>query len=281
MYCSYCILQEYFDHQHQVLYDNPDDFAREVREKLKTHPEVVRFGTGEFADSLYLEKRLGLSQKIAALLEPYPQALVEFKTKSVTVAPLRTIKKPSKVVIGFSLNTPYISQITEEGTASIEARIKAAAACEAMGFWVAFHFDPMVWYPAWEDEYRSVVDTIFAHIKDPSRIAWISMGGFRTIPSLKRRLQKQQNHLPLFSGELIPGADNKYRYFKPIRVEFYSAMRQRIRAWYPECTLYLCMENDDVWKASGMKQAIPDGLTRYLDRRAEQMLGLTKRVVSS
>ncbi len=276
MYCSYCILQAYFDHDHQVLYTNFEDLEREIVEKMNRRMGVVRFGTGEFADSLFQEDNLGVSRKIAALLQPYKNVIVEFKTKSTCINSLKQIAEPQKVVIGFSLNTQRMVGELEQGTASIEKRLEAAAQCEKMGFNLAFHFDPMVWYGNWEQEYRSVVKMIFHYVKEPEKIAWCSMGGFRTMPSLKSLLRKQGNHLPLFAGEMISGADGKLRYPRPLRVQFYTAMREEFEKYRPQTTLYMCMESDEVWTESGMKQRIPFGLKYYLDRRAEQILGLGK-----
>jgi spore photoproduct lyase len=274
MYCSYCVLQEYYDHQYQVLYENYDDLVTEVRQGLEKWQGVIRFGTGEFCDSLYLEETLGLSRKIAKLLEPYPNVLVEFKTKSAAVSTLKDIDKPEKVVIGFSMNTPYLVSLLENGTASLSGRLEAARRCEDMGFWIAFHFDPMVWYPNWKEEYRRVAERIFSTLQDPSHIAWWSLGGFRTMPALKNRLREYGRHLPLFSGEIIIGNDKKYRYFRPIRTEFYSAMQEIIEKYYPDTTLYLCMESREVWEAAGMLKRIPNGLVEYLDERARVMLGM-------
>ncbi len=278
MYCSYCILQEYYEKQHQVLYENYSDLVREVKERLVEESGVLRFGTGEFGDSLFLEKKLGLSQKIAELFQLYPNVLVEFKTKYASVAPLRKISDPSKVVIGFSMNTPYIISQCEKGTSSLQKRLEAAKECEAMGFWVAFHFDPMVWYKRWDHEYREVVDSIFSSIRNPERIAWVSLGGFRTMSALKNKLREYNRHLPLFSGEMVLGTDRKYRYFRPIRVDFYRTMQETIEKYHQDCTVYLCMENHDVWAEAGMLKRIPHGLTQYLDDRAETMLGLNKEI---
>ncbi len=276
MYCSYCILQEYYEKQHQVLYENYSDLVMEVQQRLAKERGVLRFGTGEFGDSLFLERKLGLSQKIARLFQPYPNVLVEFKTKYASIAPLKNISDPSKVVIGFSMNTPYIISRCEKGTSSLQKRLEAAKECEEMGFWVAFHFDPMVWYSRWENEYSEVVDRIFSTIRNPERIAWVSLGGFRTMPSLKNKLREYNRHLPLFCGEMVLGMDRKYRYFRPVRIDFYRKMQEAIEKFYQDCTLYLCMENHDVWAESGMLKRIPNGLTQYLDERAEDMLGLKK-----
>ncbi|MDR2728329.1 MAG: radical SAM protein [Chitinispirillales bacterium] len=273
MYCGYCILQVYFNNHHQTVFENFGDLEAEVHRKMEKHTcGAVRFGTGEFGDSLYQENRLGLSKKIAAVLDRYHNVLVEFKTKSVNISTLGQIKNPRKVVIGFSLNTERVVELLENGTAPIKKRLEAAARCEEMGFSVAFHFDPMVWYDGWEQEYRQVVTMIYDYIKDPRSIAWCSMGGFRTMPSLKGELRESLMYLPLFAGEMILGADGKLRYPRPLRVEFYKAMDEQFRKHHTDAPLYLCMESREVWEECGMYERIPNGLTRFLDERALTIL---------
>ena len=233
---------------------------------------VVRFGTGEFGDSLYQENRLGLSKKVADVLDRYDNVLVEFKTKSVNISTLGQIKNPRKVVVAFSLNTEKMVEQLEKGTASVKKRLEAAAKCEEMGFSVAFHFDPMVWYDGWEREYREVVSMIYDHIKDHRKIAWCSMGGFRTMPSLKNELMKRSIQFPLFAGEMILGADGKLRYPRPLRVEFYKAMDEQFRMYDKDAPLYMCMESQEIWEECGMYERIPNGLTHFLDERAISIL---------
>jgi spore photoproduct lyase len=276
MYCRYCVLQAYLENQGQVVYENIPDLQKEIERKMATWKGVVRFGTGEFGDSLFLEDTLHLSEKIAAMLEPYPNAVVEFKTKSTNIRGLAKIKDPRKVIIGFSMNTPAMISLHERNTAALEDRLKAAQESIAMGFWVAFHFDPIIYYPQWKQEYPEVVRKIFDYVKDPGKIAWWSLGGFRSAPSLKEHLKKSNMHLPLFSEEMITGEDGKYRYFRPVRVEFYVALCEEIEKHFAAVPLYLCMESPEVWEASGMMKRIPNGLVSYLDARAEEMLGMTK-----
>ncbi len=276
MYCRYCILQIYFDRQCRELFQNYAQLEEEVARKMAVWKGVVRFGTGEFTDSLFAEDKFGLSRKIAATLEPYDNALVEFKTKSVNIGGLAAIKLPQRAVIAFSVNTPRMIALFEKGTALLEERLNAAAQCEKMGFYVAFHFDPMFRYDGWEEEYRSVVKAIYAHVKNAEKIAWCSLGGFRTHPLLKKHLRATNDHLPLFSGEMIIGNDGKLRYFRPICQAFYAAMQDEFEKHDPNVTLYLCMESKELWVASGMMKRIPEGLAGYLDKRAEEMLTLNK-----
>jgi len=272
MYCAYCVLQAYFEHDHQVAYTNLDDLEHEIREKMSRWKGVVRFGTGEFGDSLFQEDRLGLSRRIAAMLEPYPNAIVEFKTKSANVRALSGIRYPQRVVVGFSMNTPRMIGMFERGTMSLDERLDAARWCVEQGYWVAFHFDPMIWYAEWEPEYRDVARRILETLPDPSRIAWWSMGGFRCMPALKKIVRGRNEHLPLFAGEMLLGEDRKLRYFRPQRTAFYRAVREEVEARAPEIPLYLCMESPEAWEDSGMKDRIPNGLAEYLDDRARGML---------
>ena len=272
MYCRYCVLQTYFDDHRQVVYTNMDDCKAELEKKMALKSGVVRFGTGEFADSLFLEDQYPVARTIAAMLKPYNNAVVEFKTKSVTIKNLGEIEDPSKVIIGFSINTPAMIATLEKNTAPLLDRIHAAQKCCDMGFHIAFHNDPIVWYPEWKVDYELLIDTIFSIIKTPKKIAWWSMGGFRTTPDLKRRLMSTNNHLPLFCGEMIMGQDGKLRYFSPIRTDFYKTIQNRVQTYFPNAPLYLCMESEEVWKASGMINQIPNGLPHFLDTRAQEIL---------
>lgn len=273
MYCDYCILQVYFDHRCQVQFENFGDLEKEVQRKLSSRRGVIRIGTGEFADSLFQENNLGLCKKIADLLDPYPNVLVEFKTKSADVENLSKIRTPRKAVIGFSMNTPAMIALHEKETAPLERRLLSMRRCEEMGFTIGIHFDPIFQYERWEDDYRDVVRNIFSHIKDPESIAWWSLGGFRTNPALKKVLRQNNRHLPLFaSGEMILGEDGKYRYFRPIRAALYRAVQDEIVRHAPRTTLYLCMESEEVWEEAGMLSRIPKGLPCYLDEKAAAIL---------
>jgi len=274
MYCRYCILQAYFGNRVQTVFDNFEDLEIEVTQKMARHKRVVRFGTGEFGDSLFQEPVLGLSARIARVLAPFPNALIEFKTKSTRIDTLDKIDNPSRVIIGFSMNSERMISLHEIGTASLSERLHAARRCEEMGFHVAFHFDPMFYYEGWEKEYRATVKSIYSAINNPSHIAWCSLGGFRSMPSLKTLLKSQGKHLPLFTGEMILGQDGKLRYVRPVRTAMYRELDDEFRRHDPFCTVYLCMESPEVWRDSGMENRIPQGLVTYLDKRAEQILGI-------
>jgi spore photoproduct lyase len=139
-------------------------------------------------------------------------------------------------------NTERVIGGEERGTASLDARLKAAARCAAQGYPLAFHFDPIVIDDGCEAEYRRTVERLFAVIA-PRHIVWISLGALRFMPDLKTVVQSRFPQSKIVYGEFIAGLDGKMRY-QPLRMKMYCAIAA-VRACADVCP-YFCMEDDDV-----------------------------------
>jgi spore photoproduct lyase len=135
----------------------------------------------------------------------------------------------------------------ERRTARLVERLDAARRCEASGYPLGFHFDPLIYHDGWEKGYREVVQQLFSRI-DPRRIAWISLGGFRYPPQLKKTAKERFPRTRVFLGELFPGRDGKFRYLKEIRIEMYRKMVAWLQEGNPDLFIYLCMESREVWE---------------------------------
>ena len=110
---------------------------------------------------------------------------------------------------------------------------------------------------------------------DKCGIIWISLGCLRYIPSLKPIIRKRHPETNILDGEFIKGLDGKMRYFKPIRIEMYSFIREQVEKWIADAPLYLCMESDEVWeKGLGWSPRDSDGLSIYLNKRVRQVFGI-------
>ncbi len=137
--------------------------------------------------------------------------------------------------------------------------------CAEQGYFLAFHFDPVIDYPDWQIGYGKVLDEIFETV-NPAKIVWISLGAFRFMPDLKRIIQERHPHSRIPYGEFIRGLDGKMRYFRDIRIDFYSFMVKRIHRADPGICVYLCMEGEDIWKESfGFSPEEHGGLAHILD----------------
>jgi spore photoproduct lyase len=152
--------------------------------------------------------------------------------------------------------------------------LDAAVKCRQWGYPVAFHLDPMFIYEGCRDDYRRVVERLFARIA-PEDVAWISLGTFRFMPPLKPIIERRFPQSTIVYGEFVPGLDGKMRYFKPLRIELYRSVARAVREFAPGVPMYFCMEDDDVWKKSlGFVPSDRGGLPRMLDERAAQLCGL-------
>lgn len=273
MDCSYCILQSYFHPPILQYFVNHDDLMAEL-DQLLNQPGINRIGSGEFTDSMIWEGWSVLTRDLIERFASQNHSILELKTKTTSIKQLKGRHHNRKTIMSWSLNTPRIIASQERGTASLKARIKAAAKCQTWGYPLAFHFDPMVIYPGCEDEYLEVLKLLFGHISHDS-VVWISLGTFRFMPGLKSIIEQRFTGSNIVYGEFIPGLDGKMRYFKPLRVKLYRSMVQWIKEMAPGVTTYLCMEDDQVWKASfGFTPQSEGGLSEMLDNAARQHCGL-------
>ena len=268
MDCSYCVLQSYLNFPAITIFTNWDDLRLEMERKLAAGPGTIqRLGTGEFGDSLALDELLGLNRELIEFIRPWPQAVLEIKTKWHRVEPLLPLGPNPQVIFAWSLNTPRLIRQEEFGAAPLEARLAAAQKCAGAGFRLAFHFDPLICYPDWEKEYREVVERLFAAVP-ADRIAWISLGALRYMPPLKNIIRQRFPASRIADAEFITALDGKKRYFKTQRAEMFARMREWIGALAPEVFVYLCMESPWMWQQVFGYVPTSAELGRRLDERA-------------
>ena len=267
MDCAYCILQSYFHPPVLQYFMNQNQIFEELNMFLEERSHR-RIGTGEYTDSMIWELWTNQSQKLIAHFGTQSHAVLELKTKTTFVNNFHDISHNRRTILAWSVNTPEMIRHNERGTASLDARIDAAAKCQKWGYPLAFHFDPLVEYKGCIDDYRIVVDKIFAKIH-PENIAWISLGTLRFMPDLKAIIQSRFPESKMVYGEFVPGMDGKSRYLKQIRIEIYKGVLSAIRERSSDVTVYFCMESEDVWKkVFGFTTEEYGGLPHILDESA-------------
>jgi spore photoproduct lyase len=272
--CSYCILQAYMNMPNLRIYANLEQQLNVVCNVIDKTPDVMfRIGTGEFTDSLALDEITGLSDVLVCAFSKRKNAILEFKTKTDRISGLLASKHRDRIVVSWSLNSPFVSAREEKRAASLKKRLQAARQCQAEGFVLGFHFDPLVYHENWREAYQKTIDMMDTYI-DPKGIIWISLGSFRFMPELKYIIRRRHPDTCVLDGEFILGLDGKMRYFKPIRLELYSFMRENLDKWRPGMGIYLCMESDDVWQRTmGWSPQDSEGLRLFLDQRVGQIFG--------
>jgi len=274
MDCAYCILQSYFHPPLLQFFVNREDLDAELT-GLFQKKTVSRVGTGEFTDSLIWERWTDLTDHLVTRFALQDRAVLELKTKTVNIERLKGLDHRRKTILSWSLNTPAVMKSEERRTASLDARLTAAARCQKWGYPLAFHFDPMIIYHGCETDYRWVVKKLFQRIS-AENIVWISLGTFRFMPALKPVIAQRFPDSKIAYGEFVTGLDNKMRYFKPLRIALYRQMVGWIRDAAPDVAVYFCMEDDEVWtKTMGWVPPPHGGLGRMLDQSAIKICDLT------
>jgi spore photoproduct lyase len=268
MDCTYCVLQGYVNVPAITIFVNVEDLLTELDTRWAASPERVwRLGTGEFGDSLALDDLMGLNERLMPRFAGQSRAVLEIKSKRPAPEPLLALGPNPQVIFAWSLNPPKIIAGEEKLTASLELRLKAAARAAAAGFRVAFHFDPLIYFPDWEEAYRRTVERLGDSVP-PQAIAWISLGGLRFLPPMRRLILRRFPASRIASQEMVLAPDGKFRYFRTLRVEMYARLREWLTRVAPDALLYLCMESPRVWQE--VFGFTPEGetLSRLLDRRA-------------
>ncbi len=265
--CSYCILKAYFRHSCLTVWANIEDMFDELSRLFSLRNSLFRCGTGEFTDSLALEWLTGYSSRLVEFLADYPNVCLELKSKVVDLSWREKVKDPCQILPAWSMNSVDISLSEEEGSASLEQRLKAAKICMDDGFKVCLHFDPIIYYPGWEKGYLKTLEMIFDYLS-PSGIAYLSLGSFRGMDRLFEYIkEKWPRGQYIYWGEFIKGMDGKKRLFRPLRVRQFRFIVERLRKWGLDKEMYFCMESDEVWRAVlGYTPHDLGGLSNHLKR---------------
>jgi spore photoproduct lyase len=244
--CSYCFLHTFYGKDEIVVYDNNDDIITQISDYLREAKEPLRVGTGQYSDSLALDKQTGLSEQLIKFFADQDKHLLELKTKSAEVDHLLGLKHNGRTIFAWSVNPQKIVDSDEEGAVSLKERLCAAQRCAKAGYPVAFHFDPVIRYPGWEKDYAGVIGMIFSKI-NAQNIAWISLGALRFPPDMREVITKRFPRSRILFDELEAGEEGKMRYARHLRVELFRIMRDLIRSHSKDVYVYLCMEDRATW----------------------------------
>ncbi len=245
MDCVYCILQAYLNNPWLSFFVNIEELFGELDAALQAHPErLFRIGTGEFTDSLALDRLTGLSRLLVDYFRDKDNAVIELKTKSDVVDNLMGLDHGGRTIVSWSLNSPPVMRYEEIRTAGLEQRLAAAAKCAEQGYKLAFHFDPIIFHDRWQDGYRQTIRRLF-EIVPAEQIVWISLGAVRFIPRLKTIAARRFPGSRFFYQEFITGLDGKSRYFRDQRVEMYKVIVDELHKYAAGRTCnYFCKESD-------------------------------------
>ena len=245
--CEYCFLQQYQNLHAVLLPANVDEFLAKIdegkfRKGLFDRP---RIGSGEFTDSLVFDDLTQYSAQIVPFFRARAHLQFEFKTKSTNIGGLLRAGGAENVIVSWSVNAAPITDRAEHFTPNLSARLKAACEVARAGYRLGFHFDPVVIYNGYQQDYARTVQEM-ADTLPHDKIAWISVGTLRFSRELKKQIETRFPHNTILDGEFLLDFDGKMRYGVPQRLEVYQFLVPLLRKTFPKAVVYLCMEDPQV-----------------------------------
>ena len=264
MDCVYCILQAYLNNNWMSFFVNTNDLLKELDLAFHRTRQFWRIGTGEFTDSLAIDNLTGLSPILVHYMRDKTLGMLELKTKSANIQNLLDLDHNGRTMVSWSLNATKIMAKEEIRTTSLMERLQAATTCAEHGYKLGFHFDPIIYHEGWKEGYQETIQTLFKTVP-AEKISWISLGALRFLPALKPFALTRFPSSTFFHEEFVLGLDNKYRYFRSLRVKMYHYILTLLRQYTADHTcLYFCMESDEIWQECGFQPGesikLPDNL---------------------
>ncbi|OKY75511.1 MAG: DNA photolyase [Desulfobulbaceae bacterium DB1] len=266
MDCVYCILQAYLNNPWISFFVNVEDLVAELELAFSATNQFWRIGTGEFTDSLALDSLTGLSRILVPFMSDKTKGVLELKTKSASIGHLEDLDHGGRTIVSWSLNSQAVMEGEEFKTATLDQRLDAAAQCARWGYKLAFHFDPIIYHPGWQEGYAATISKLFNTVP-AEKIVWISLGALRFLPALRPIALTRFPNSKFFHEEFVLGLDGKYRYFRSQRVELYQHLLKHIsERVHPATCLYFCMESEEIWQECGFDPVQGKRLPEALDQ---------------
>ena len=242
--CEYCFFLQYQNLHAVLLPANLDEFLNKIDgASFRKGPfDRPRIGSGEFTDSLVFDDLTRYSQKLVPFFRARPHLQFEFKTKSVHIGGLLEAGGCENVVVSWSVNSDKITDTAEHFTPGLSARLAAACEVARAGYRLGFHFDPVVIYDGWQQDYARTVEQM-ADTLPKDKVAWISVGTLRFSRELKKMIENRFPQNTILDGEFLLDFDGKMRYGDSQRKEVYQFLLPLLRKVFPHPHVYLCMED--------------------------------------
>lgn len=168
--CEYCYLHTKLGDKPFVrVHVNVDDILTKAARYMEAAPDkVTSFEGSATSDPLCVEP---YTHSLATAIEFFakdPRGRFRFVTKYNDVDSLLCLQHNGKTEIRFSINTERVRSSYEHYTASIEARIRAAAKVMVAGYPTGFLIAPVFLYENWQEEYAGVIRRLKEVLPDVS-----------------------------------------------------------------------------------------------------------------
>lgn len=241
--CSYCGIQTMYSNQ-KVIFD--EGFEEKLNEIVLDKERRYHIGTGQSSDSLLWGNKEGVLDAMLSFARKWPNATIEFKTKSKNIKHLLQQDVPENIVCSWSLNPQIVIDNEEHLTASFAERLAAARAVADKGIKVSFHFHPMIHFDSWQDAYADIFKRVQTNFST-DEVLFISFGSLTFPKPIIKKIRTYGIQSRILQMPMQPNPEGKMTYPDEIKKEMFNFGYQSFEPWRDKVFFYLCMEEKKFW----------------------------------
>ena len=216
--CSYCSIQTMHE-GNNIQFD--EDFGTKL-DSIELDPEKgYHIGTGQSSDALMWGNKNGILDDMFRFARKWPNAVLEFKTKSRNIDHFLRSDVPANVICSWSLNPDVIVKNEEHLTADLGQRLNAARRVSNKGIAIAFHLHPMVYYEGWQAGYSSLIERVTENF-DYDEVAFVSFGALTFPKPIVRKIRSSGIKTKIHQISMSPNPEGKMTYPDHIKEELFG-----------------------------------------------------------
>lgn len=240
--CRYCFLQGMYRSAHYVLFVNFEDFADEIRYKIRhKQSRHIYFYSGYDCDSLALEPVSRFTEYFLPLFREHENAFLELRTKSTQIRHLLETPPLPNCVIAYSFTPQAVSDALEHKVPALAKRIDAVKKLQERGWPMALRFEPLIYHDGFETNYQELFSRLFNQV-DARRLHSVSMGLFRMPNDYFANMVRLYPDEKMFAGGFQKGA-RLTGYDAKIESAMVGVCQKQLLNYISKDIYYHCKEN--------------------------------------
>lgn len=240
---------------------NMEEYSQHLNEWLALAPNQRLYKWDNSTDIPCFEPEYGAAELLVDYFARQEEKYLEiYVGKSDNIDYLLGLDHRGHTILQWSMAPRTQSTLIEKETAPMERRIEAASKCQEAGYLVRYRFSPIIPVKNWRDEYREMIELIFAQTK-PDVISLCAFG-WMSLESARQCLD-----FALWDQEFVAAMEVAAPFLEergytvggghPIphdaRLAMFNFLIDQIQRISPKTVIALCLDTQEMWSALGEK----------------------------
>lgn len=231
-------------------------------EELRDHlPEMFALCPGQKlfkfdnqTDTVVFEPEYGASEVFVPHFAQQDDRYLMLYTKSDNVEHLLDLPHGGRTLISWTVSPRRTCEEVEIGAPGMEARLRAARACQEAGYRVRFRFSPIMPLASWREDMadlvrsmRQIVEPDFVTIDVLGWMRPLEMTAAMDVETFDPRFTAEV-YAAIEAGETKPG---KHFFSHGLRREVLGFVIEEMQSMMPQVPVSLCNETFEMWEDLG------------------------------